>query len=179
MARRALAGVVIVLLLPLLAHAAADGRVPGVPVQIKRLLLVDDAPAVLLMDAAESRYLLVFVDVSMAQAIQTGILAPVLERPLTHDLIGIFLRRFGATLAKVTITGVKDNTYYALLTLVVNGKPEDIDARPSDAFALAVRSKAPIFAAPELLRPVQGLPSGGAAPPQDAPETPVPPRLRT
>jgi hypothetical protein len=149
MRRHVLAG-----LLLLLAAPAWSGEPDsaGVPVQIKRLLLVNDMPAVLLMDQAEQRYLLVFIDFFMAGAIQAGIDEPALERPLTHDLMGILLRRAGATLTRVRITGLKDNTYYALITIQVNGQSQDVDARPSDALALAVRNKTPVFAAAELLR---------------------------
>lgn len=174
MALRVIAALAAVLLLSPLGSAAGEAPPTWVPIQIKRLVIVDDAPAVLLMDEAESRYLLVFVDAFMAGAIQAGIQAPVLERPLTHDLMGIFLRRFHAKLDKVTVTKVKDSIYYAFITLTVNGKVEDIDARPSDAFALAVREKAPIFAAPALLRSVEARQPRGPAPPHGAPEAAAP-----
>lgn len=126
-----------------------------VPVQVKRLVLVQSNPAVVLVDEAEERYLLIFIDFFMANAIQMGLREPTLERPLTHDLMGILLRRLGGELTRVSITALKDNTYYALLSLQVNGDAEQIDVRPSDALALAVRTGAPIFAAPALLSPLE------------------------
>jgi len=128
----------------------------GVPVQIKRVLLVEDAPAVLLVNKNEDRFLLVFIDFFMANAIRLGMERPTLERPLTHDLIGIFLNRLGAKIKRIDITELKNSTYYALIHLEVNGKTEQIDARPSDALALAVRNRIPVFANPDLLREVNG-----------------------
>lgn len=143
------------LTLPLLSVAAEpDGEEAVVPVQIKRLLLINNAPAVLLVDKPEERFLLVFIDFFMANAIRMGMDQSPLERPLTHDLIGILMSRLGARVTKITITHLKRNTYYALLTLEANGDSQEIDARPSDALAIAVRKNVPIFAAPHLLKPV-------------------------
>jgi bifunctional DNase/RNase len=122
-----------------------------VPVEVQRILLVNNHPAVVLANEKEHIYLLVYVDHFMAQAIQLGMLGMSIERPLTHDLIGILLRRLGAQLSKVSITELKDNTYYALISLRVNGNLQEIDARPSDALAIAVRSKSPIFVARSLM----------------------------
>ena len=143
------------LTLPLLSIAAEpNGDEAVVPVQIKRLLLINNAPAVLLVDKPEERFLLVFIDFFMANAIRMGMDNSPLERPLTHDLIGILMSRLGAQVTKITITHLKRNTYYALLTLVANGNSQEIDARPSDALAIAVRKNVPIFAAPHLLKPL-------------------------
>ncbi|HKI98479.1 MAG TPA: bifunctional nuclease family protein [bacterium] len=156
------------------AKDAAQDAPPGmVPLQVKDVLLVDDVPAVLLLDRPGQRYLLMFVDFLMATAIRTGMDGPQLERPLTHDLIGILVRRLGARFTRVTITRLKDSTYYALLSVQVNASGEvlDIDVRPSDAIAIAVRNHIPIFAAEGLLQPIQhGLPAptppAGGSPPK-------------
>jgi hypothetical protein len=154
--------------------AAKDEAAPAlVPLQVKQVVLVEGAPAVLLLDRPQQRYLLMFIDFFMANAIRMGMEGPQLERPLTHDLIGILLRRLGAKVTRITITDLKDNTYYALISVQVNGAGEvaEFDARPSDALALAVRSDAPIFAAPALLKPIQSLPAG----PGDTPRSQEPP----
>ena len=141
-----LAGVVVLL------GAEAPKGAATVPMQIKRVLVVNESPAVLLVDKPEKRYLLVFIDFFMANAIRMGMKDPQLTRPLTHDLIGIFLQQLGAEVSKIAITELRENTYYALITLDVNGREVDIDARPSDALAIAVRLKSPIFASPVLLK---------------------------
>ena len=98
--------------------AMSEGRKNNqVPVKIKRVLLINDSPAVLLVDKPEEEFMLVFIDFFMANAISLGMKPPVLERPLTHDLMGIFLRRLGAKVARIDITELKNNTYYALITL--------------------------------------------------------------
>jgi hypothetical protein len=138
------------------AAAAATGNL--VSLRVKQVVLVNNAPAVLLVDELEQRYLLMFIDFFMANAIRMGMAGPQLERPLTHDLIGIFLRRLGARLTQITITELKDNTYYALIAVQVNGETAEFDARPSDALAIAVRNRTPIFAAGTLLRPIEDGP---------------------
>ena len=142
----------------------------SVPMQIKRILVIDESPAVLLVDELQQNYLLVFIDFFMANAIRMGMEQPVLSRPLTHDLIGIFLQQLGAKVTRISITELKDNTYYALITIEVNGRLRDIDARPSDALAIAVRLKSPIFAAPALLKSMTA-PESEAVP--DDPDRPA------
>ena len=153
-----------------LAKDAPGAQAPPelVPLQVKDVVLVNDAPAVLLVDAPQQRYLLLFVDFFMASTIRMGMDGPPPVRPLTHDLIGILVRRLGGRFTRVTITGLKDNTYYALLSVQVNagGAPAQFDTRPSDALAIAVRNHTPIFAAAGLLKPIDGrLPAPGVAPP--------------
>ena len=164
------------LTLPLLSVAAEpNGDEAVVPVQIKRLLLINDAPAVLLVDKPEERFLLVFIDFFMANAIRMGMEQPPLERPLTHDLIGILVSRLGAQVTKITITHLKRNTYYAMLTLEANGDFQEIDARPSDALAIAVRKNVPIFAAPHLLKTMSEV-KGSEQLKEKAEPLPTPPK---
>ncbi|MBI4081519.1 MAG: bifunctional nuclease family protein [Candidatus Lambdaproteobacteria bacterium] len=156
-----------VLALALRADAAEPAPESWVPVRIKRVLVIEDTPAVLLLDEPEQRYLLVFVDYFMAESIQIGLRGQPFERPLTHDLIGILLGQLDARVTRVSITGLKQNTYFAMISLVANGQSKEIDARPSDALAIAVRIKAPIRVAQGLLRPVGAPPP--AQPPEDKP----------
>lgn len=72
-------------------------------------------------------------------------------RPYTHDLILNLLRGFDATMARAVITELKENTYYADLVLVINGREVVFDSRPSDAVALALRAGAPILATEQVL----------------------------
>lgn len=143
----------LLLLLPGAVYSQEEST-PWVALRVKQLMLVNNAPAVLLVDEPEERYLLMFISFFMANAIRMGMDGPQLERPLTHDLIGILLRQLGAKVTKIRITELKDNTYYALISVQVNGEVAEFDARPSDALAIAVRNGAPIFADHTLLKPV-------------------------
>jgi hypothetical protein len=134
-----------------------------IPVQVEKILLVNEQPAVVLANEQEHQYLLVFVDHFMAQSIQMGLMDLAIERPLTHDLIGILLRRLGAEVTRVTITELRDSTYFAVITMRSNGSVQEIDARPSDALAIAVRLKTPVFAARGLMSN-HLFPEGGPAP---------------
>lgn len=146
-----------------------------VPLRVKDLIVVNDTPAVLLVDDAEQRYLLIYVDAFMDESIRTGLYGPPAERPLTHDLLVSLVQRLGGRFTRVAITALKDNTYYALVSVQIKatGAVEDFDARPSDAIAIAVRTDVPIFAARALLRPMD---EGGPAPAEPTPHREAPPR---
>ena len=133
--------------------SAEKGAPTLIPAQVQKVVLVQGAPAVLVTDADQARYVLIFVDYFMADAIQRGMGEPPLERPLTHDLIGILLGRAGARVRQVTLTDLRGSTYFALISLEVNGERLEIDARPSDALAIAVRQRVPIFVHAKLLQP--------------------------
>jgi bifunctional DNase/RNase len=72
-------------------------------------------------------------------------------RPMTHDLLNDMLENLEAKCERVSVTELRDNTFYASITISVNGSEIEIDSRPSDAIALAVRCQAPIFAAEEVI----------------------------
>ena len=74
-----------------------------------------------------------------------------LSRPLTHDLLQSVISTLGASVDYVVVTGLKEDTFYAKLALSVDGVKLDIDSRPSDALALAVRAGAPIYADESVL----------------------------
>ncbi len=100
---------------------------------------------VILKEDEQNRWLPIVVGSSEAQAIalQLENIAP--PRPLTHDLIRNLLDTLDARVEHIVVTELKDNTYYAFLGLDLNGEFKNIDARPSDAIALALRAQAPIF----------------------------------
>ena len=72
-------------------------------------------------------------------------------RPMTHDLISDMLTEIEVSCTKVSVTELRENTFYASITLAMNGREFEIDSRPSDALALAVRTGAPIFAAEDVI----------------------------
>lgn len=138
------------------ARQAAD----RVPLEIRRVVVIDKQPAVLLMDLKQERYLLIFIDFFMATSIQQALENASFPRPMTHDLLAALLKKLNARVTQVDITELKDSTYFALITLEVNGRTEHLDARPSDALAIAARAKATILAAPDLLRTMDEPPPG-------------------
>jgi len=164
---------VLILLVSMVLSSMAGPKEEMVPVQIKRVLLVNDSPAVLLVDQEEKSFLLVFIDFFMANSIRMGMQAPQLERPMTHDLMGIFIRQLGASIQRIEIYELKNNTYYALINLEVNGKVQQIDARPSDALALAVRNQTPIFARKNLLQNFDKRPKEQLENQTPTPEDPI------
>lgn len=141
-----------------------------VPLRVQRVVLIGNSPAVLLMERGGTRFLLIFIDFFMANAIRSGMIGQRMKRPLTHDLIGILLDRLGGKVKRITITELKDNTYFALISLQVNGRVVEIDARPSDALAIAVRIRAPIYAHKALLRPMPGKDDKRKGTPPPAPK---------
>lgn len=102
-------------------------------------------PVVVLVDLSGQKALPIWIGVFEAEAISRGIEEVVTLRPMTHDLMKQILDTFQVTLTRVVIHDLKDNTFYAHLYLNVEGEELIVDSRPSDAIALAVRVKAPIF----------------------------------
>src|SRR5207247_4592026 len=72
-------------------------------------------------------------------------------RPMTHDLVTDMLGQLDAQVVRITVTELKENTFYASITVQQDGSEIEIDSRPSDAIALAVRAEAPIFAADDVI----------------------------
>jgi bifunctional DNase/RNase len=100
---------------------------------------------VILRDDVNNRWLPIVVGNTEAQAIALQLENVAPPRPLTHDLIKNLLESIEAKIARVVVSDLRENTYYALISLKVNSHDTDIDARPSDAIALALRMHAPIF----------------------------------
>lgn len=120
-----------------------------------RRVVVDDvarAPVVLLEDKDQTVTLPIWIGVLEAQAIaleMEGIQSP---RPLTHDLVKQLLERLEVQFERAVITELREGTYYARIHLVHRGRVLDVDSRPSDAIALAVRFRKPIFVAGAVLQ---------------------------
>lgn len=107
---------------------------------------------VILKEEKENRWLPIVVGSSEAQAIalQLENISP--PRPLTHDLIRNLLDTLDAKVERIVVNDLRDNTYFALLGLDLNGEFRNIDARPSDAIALALRTEAPIYVEDSVMR---------------------------
>ena len=106
---------------------------------------------VILKDDVNNKWLPIVVGNTEAQAIALQLENVSPPRPLTHDLIKNLLDSVKAKISRVVVSDLRENTYYAVLSMKSNGKSTDIDARPSDAIALALRMQAPIFVSDEVM----------------------------
>jgi uncharacterized protein len=113
--------------------------------------VVGKQPIVLLKTVEGNKFLPIWIGHPEAAAILIKLQGTELPRPMTHDLLTSVIGRFDAEVARITVTELKESTFYATLTLNKDGSEMDIDSRPSDALALAVRTEAPIFASTELI----------------------------
>ena len=113
--------------------------------------LVGKQPIVLLKTADGNRFLPIWIGHPEAAAILQRLQGDDVPRPMTHDLFVNILGELQAEVVQIAVTELRDNTFYASITVSVNGSEMEIDSRPSDALALAVRVSAPIFAAEEVI----------------------------
>jgi bifunctional DNase/RNase len=113
--------------------------------------IVGKQPIVLLKTADGNKYLPIWIGHPEAAAILMKLQGASTPRPLTHDLFTDTLRELDAQVVRITVTELRDNTFYATITVVQNGSEIEIDSRPSDAIAMAVRAEAPIFAADRVI----------------------------
>jgi uncharacterized protein len=112
---------------------------------------VSRSPIILLKDAADRRALPIYIGQDQAKAIINALEHQAPPRPFTHDLIISMLESCSVTIDRVLINSLQDNTFYAVIVIEQGGVFKEIDARPSDAIALAVRSKAPIWVMEEVI----------------------------
>jgi len=108
-------------------------------------------PIVLLRESHGSRYLAIWIGATEATAIAYALDGVNPPRPFTHDLLRITTEVLGGEVARVTVTELRDNVYYADLVITQNEKDLHVSSRPSDAIALAARTGAPVFAAVDVL----------------------------
>lgn len=114
---------------------------------IKGLMVdpITNMPIIILRDKDGQRVLPIWVGVFEANAIALQIENVATPRPMTHDLLRNVIHDLKAEIRKVVVSDLRENTFYALIHLEVNGEPVAVDARPSDAIALALRARAPIY----------------------------------
>ena len=108
-------------------------------------------PIVLLKTVDEDRFLPIWIGHPEAAAILMKLQGASPPRPMTHDLLSEVVTELKGEIVKVTVTELRENTYFARITIVQDGQEVEIDSRPSDAIALAVRCDAQIFAADEVV----------------------------
>ena len=124
-----------------------------IEMMIKGLMVdpVTNMPIVILRDKDGKRVLPIWVGIFEANAIALQIENVPTPRPMTHDLLRNVIRDLKADIQKIVVCDLKDNTFYALIYLSVDGDTVAIDARPSDAIALALRVRAPVFVEEEVI----------------------------
>jgi bifunctional DNase/RNase len=113
--------------------------------------MVGKQPIVLLKTVEGNRFLPIWIGHPEAASILMKLQGATTPRPMTHDLLCSMLGELEVRCTQIAVTELRENTFYASITLSVNGRELEIDSRPSDAIALAVRAGAPIFAADEVI----------------------------
>ncbi|CAN5585742.1 hypothetical protein BH20CHL6_BH20CHL6_00140 [soil metagenome] len=120
-------------------------------VESVRVHMLSSQHVVILKDTSRDRYLPIWIGSWEANAIAMRLQGLTPERPLTHDLFSSTLTELGVTVKQIIVSDLADETFRARLVLELDGRAVDIDARPSDAIALAVRAGVPIYATDAVL----------------------------
>jgi uncharacterized protein len=113
--------------------------------------LFSSSPIVILKVEDENRYLPIWIGQPEARSILMKLQNQEFSRPLTHDLTVNLVAELGGSMERVTVTELRDSTFFATISVQIDGRTVEIDSRPSDAIALAVRAGAEIFAADEVI----------------------------
>ncbi len=130
-----------------------------VPMSIKGLMLdpVSNSPIVVLKDEQETCFLPIWVGIFEANAIALQLENVTTPRPMTHDLLKNMIAELNAQVTRIVINDLRDSTFFARILLAIGEKTLELDARPSDAIALALRVAAPIFVAQTVLDQAQTI----------------------
>lgn len=125
--------------------------------ELSRLVICEtnDEQVIVLKETEGERSFPIMIGIYEAAAIDRKIKGHRTQRPLTHDLLNSVIAEMGARLAKVVISELRDSTFFAKLVLEHGGKEIEVDARPSDAIALAISSSAPIFVDESVLESIE------------------------
>jgi bifunctional DNase/RNase len=116
-----------------------------------RVSLVSPQRLVILKDLDQERFLPIWIGPFEAEAITIKLQDVDVKRPMTHDLLNKFISELGGIVSHVLVSDLRNDTYYARIIVGVDGKTLEIDSRPSDAMALAVRANVPIFVVEEVM----------------------------
>ena len=130
-----------------------------VAMSIKGLMLdpVSNSPIVVLKDDDEKFFLPIWVGIFEANAIALQLENITTPRPMTHDLLRNMIAELNARVLRIVINDLRDSTFFAQIRLAVGNNTLEVDARPSDAIALALRTEAPIFVAQSVLDQAQTI----------------------
>jgi bifunctional DNase/RNase len=113
---------------------------------------VTNSPIVILKEIEGEQTLPIWIGLLEATAIASEIEGVTFSRPMTHDLVKNILDKTDTKVKRIEICDLRDNTYYAIIHVTSQGKALSIDSRPSDALAIALRTRAPIFVSDEVLK---------------------------
>jgi len=122
-----------------------------VTIEAIRVSLMNYNRVVVLKEKDADRYLTIYIGAAEADAIAIRLQQVSVARPMTHDLLTNVMGELGARVTRVVVTEVKNDTYFARLYVDLDDRQLEIDSRPSDAIALAVRAEAPIFVEEDVI----------------------------
>jgi len=131
-------------------------------------------PVVILTDPDRTECLPIFIGEAEASAIWRYLNKVEAPRPMTHDLLAGVIEKFGGTVTRVTVTALRRGVFYAAIDIELNGKTFSIDARPSDAIALALRLGVEVYVAQDVMDQAGHRPVPEPEPEPDAPEMETP-----
>ncbi len=129
-----------------------------VHMELKRIIIseVHDQQVIMLKEVEGDRSFPIVIGIFEATSIDRRVRGIPTPRPLTHDLVASVIENMGGELRDICISELRDHTYYAKLHIRLNGENVEVDSRPSDAIALAVTAKVPIYVAEDVLDEVCG-----------------------
>ncbi len=116
-----------------------------------RVSLISQQRVVVLRELDSNRYLPIWIGPFEADAITIALQGVEIPRPLTHDLLKRIIDEVGGEITHIFVSDLRDDTFYARIVMDVNGRHSEIDSRPSDAIALAVRARVPIFVVEDVM----------------------------
>ena len=145
-----------------------------------RVSLMSQHRIVVLKETGSTRFLPIWIGPFEADAITIELQNVEVARPLTHDLLKATIEQLGAEILEVSITDLRNDTFYAEISLRLDGRRFAVDARPSDAIALAVRAQVPVYVSSEVMEqagilPEDDLEGSTTMPSEDKAVEPTPP----
>jgi bifunctional DNase/RNase len=132
-------------------HHGPENAMREMSIESVRLSLMNYQRVVILREKGTDRYLPIWIGPAEADAIAVRLQDVAVERPLTHDLLRNTIEQLGARVVHIIVNDLARDTFFARIVLDVQGETVDIDSRPSDAIALAVRAEVPIYAEESVL----------------------------
>ena len=125
----------------------------SVQMELAKIIISEmaDQQVIVLKEVDGERNFAIVIGPQEAWAIDRRLKGHATPRPMTHDLLSDMLEQLGAQIIRITVTELRENTFYAQITVQQDGTEIEVDSRPSDAIALAIRAEAPIFAADRVI----------------------------